>query len=376
MVDDPTEPVSPDLFDLLPCGVLVTDVKGMILRANRTICAWLAVEMTDLIGQKKVQDFFTMGGRIFHQTHWQPALQMQGSLAEVKFDVRRSDGAILPMMVNAVRTRQGSDTVDIISLTVAEERNKYERELLAARKRADDLVDKERALQHAMEDRALFAEQMIGIVSHDLRNPLTVISMGATYLDRKAEVSPATRAKLLKSVISSAQSAQRLIGDLLDFTVARVGRGLSVNRSPVDFHALVQGAVETLAVAFPGRVLEHVSRGAGPCLADADRIGQLLGNLVGNAMAYGEADRPVTVVSEIDETLATLAVHNFGVAIAPALVEKMFEPMVRGGPSERSTRSVGLGLYIVKAIASVHDGNVAVESLAGVTTFTFSFPRV
>ena len=91
-----------------------------------------------------------MGGRIFHQTHWLPTLQMQGSLSEVKLDVRHSDGHTIPMMLNAIRRVTEAGSYDEVSMVVAEERNKYERELLAARKRADELVTKEREAQAAL----------------------------------------------------------------------------------------------------------------------------------------------------------------------------------------------------------------------------------
>ena len=353
---------------------MVTDSAGKILRVNRTFCTWVGRAPDELVGKQKLSDLFTMGGRIFHQTHWQPALQMQGSLAEVKFDIRTQAGVVLPMMLNAVRMKVGEAHVDIVTLTVAEERNKYERELLAARKRADELVDKERASQLVLADRAVFAEQLIGIVSHDLRNPLSAILVGATLLETRQDLSQPRRAKLIGTVISSARAARRLIEDLLDFTMARLGRGLTVKRQRADLHALVARVVDNLSLAFPGRTLQHAAVGAGDISVDGDRLSQLLGNLVGNAMAYGDVDKPVTVVSEVTETLVKVSVHNFGPPIPPEVLSNMFEPMVRGQPADGATRSVGLGLYIVRAIAEAHGGEVRVTSTAETgTTFLFSF---
>jgi sigma-B regulation protein RsbU (phosphoserine phosphatase) len=231
-------------------------------------------------------------------------------------------------------------------------------------------------LRELAEDRALFAEQMIGIVSHDLRNPLSAILMGASILDRDEAVMPERRAKLVKAINSSARSAQKLIEDLLDFTVARVGRQLTVVRQRGDFHDLVGRTVDNLVLAFPGRPLRHIAVGSGESVADGDRVAQLLGNLVGNAMAYGDVEQHVTVTSEISASAVSLSVHNFGDPIPEETLATMFEPMVRGGTGDYSKRSVGLGLYIVRAIAAAHDGEVTVESLpAGGTTFTFRFSR-
>lgn len=497
----PVLPAAEHFFDRFPCGLLVTSAAGLILQANQTFCIWVGFERHELVGQKRLDELFTMGGRIFHQTHWEPTLQMQGSLAEVKFDVRHKAGHIIPMMLNAVRREGESGSYDEIVVTVAEERNKYERELLAARKRADELVrterlaqaelsisreslrqavrigalclwsvnaksgrreyeddvarllgfdtsrpisdalfesaiaphDREReqqALARALdrsqdgyqcsfrlngndgvqrtvvssgkgffdedgvltsfvgvlsditdttrqralaEDRALFAEQMVGIVSHDLRNPLSAILMGAKILS-KTETAP-DKVRVLGHVTSSATRAQRLIEELLDFTQARVGSGLALAAKDMDLHALVATIVEELTLAFPDRHILHRFAGDGDVVADPDRIAQLLGNLVGNAVAYGTEGGTVTVTSLVEADSASVSVHNTGAAIPPHRIGALFQPMVRGVPQAGDSRSVGLGLFIVKAIAVAHGGDVRVVSSAeSGTDFTFSFP--
>ena len=98
------EPASPDDA---ACGLLATDAKGLILAANRTFCDWVGVDKSDLVRRRRIQDLLTMGGRIFHQTHWLPLLQMQGSVSEVKLEVRHGAGTLLPMIFNAVRRERG-----------------------------------------------------------------------------------------------------------------------------------------------------------------------------------------------------------------------------------------------------------------------------
>ncbi|MGJ7505861.1 PAS domain-containing sensor histidine kinase [Variovorax sp. GT1P44] len=496
-------PNAEQLFDEFPTGLLVTSTTGTILKVNRTFCTWLGLERDELVGKKRLQELFTMGGRIFHQTHWLPTLEMQGSLSEVKLDVRHKGGHTIPMMLNAIRRITDRGSYDEISIVVAEERNKYERQLVVARKRADDLVTKEREAQAALQvtqarlrqalrlgnlflwdvdaatgarryeddvarllgyggarpiddacyaaavhpedrdserqamacalgrsedaynctyrlngvdgvartvassghgvfnddgtlayfvgvlsditeptreharaqDRALFAEQMVAIVSHDLRNPLSAILMGAKLLAH-GENAPA-KVRVLGHVTSSAQRAQRLIEELLDFTLARVGRGLTVAPAPVDLHVLVAGIVDELALAFPGRALVYHAEGEGACIADADRVAQLIGNLVGNAMAYGEPASVVTVTSALRGETASLSVHNDGEPIPAGMQASLFEPMVRGDPGDSAARSVGLGLFIVRAIALAHGGEVSVSSShAEGTTFVFAFPRM
>ncbi len=497
----PALPGIEELFDRFPCGLLVTSTRGTILKINQTLCSWLGLQREDLVERRKLQDLFTVGGRIFHQTHWMPMLQMQGSLSEVKFDLRHSHGHVISMVLNAARRATADGSFDEISLAISEDRNKYEAELLLARNRADELVQQQRVAQRAVEaaqarlqlavrigalflwdvdvrggerryqpevatllgrpvagavseqafraaippedvdaeeqafalaltepghihtwihrlngldgvvrtvtvsgqafvdadgtlgqfigvlsdvtesvlersranDRALFAEQMMAIVSHDLRNPLSAIVMSAQVVGL-GDGLPEQKSKALARVKSSAERARRLIDELLDFTLARVGRGLSVSRVPVDLHAVVARIVDELAPAFPGRSLRFKAVGEGTCLADADRIAQLVGNLVANAMTYGAVDRDVTVTSWRVDALACITVHNEGAPIPAELLCTIFEPMIRGTQENASARSVGLGLFIVRAIAQAHGGEVRVRSTADSgTTFEFSF---
>ncbi len=388
-VDDAALPTAQALFDHAACGLLLTDEQGLILRANHTVCHWLGWPCAELERHKRLQDLLTMGGRIFHQTHWAPLLQIQGSIAEVKLDMLHSSGRSIPMMMNAVRRQHGAAVFHEVALFVAEDRHKYERELLSARKNAELLLLKEQEAQdaltlaqarllqaHAMaEDRALLAEQMIGIVSHDLRNPLTAIQMSAHLLGR-GELA-AKQHTVLSLILSSTNRANRLIADLLDFTVARIGSGLSITTKPLDLHELVAESMAELAATFPGRTLRHEKQGQGDCMADADRLAQLIGNLVGNAMTYGDSSREVTVTSCIGADSFVVAVHNHGKPVPADLLPGLFEPMVRGeGSTQASQRSVGLGLFIVREIVRAHRGEIAATSSADEgTLFQATFPR-
>lgn len=360
------------LYDEAACGLLVTDAAGTILKANLTFCRWLGVQREQVYGIR-FQDLLSVGGRIFHQTHWTPLLQMQGSIAEVKLDLHKAQGQPIPVVVNAVRRERAGRVLHELALFVAEDRHAYESELMRARKQAEQFLAAQQAAQQAAQDRALLAEQMIGIVSHDLRNPLSTILLGAASLE---SVEMAPRHKLfLDSITESARRAQRLVGDLLDFTMARLGQGIGVNCQPMDLHVVVAKCVEELARTHPQRMLRHVAQGAGKCMADEHRLFQVTSNLVGNAVAYGDPEAPIVVTSQGGGGTCSLSVHNEGAPIPPQLLPTLFQAMVRGSEESSSARNVGLGLYIVSEIARAHGGNVEVTSSADKgTTFTFTFP--
>ena len=375
----PPLPGADALYDAAPCGLLLADADGRLLAANATACRWLRYERAALLDNLRFQDLLTMGGRIFHQTHLQPLLRIQASVAEVKLQMKDAQGTLLPTMVNIAEVPWQSGTLLHISFFIAEDRHKYEQELLLQRRRLEDLAARhaqdQRDLMAARaqaEDRAQFAEQMVGVVSHDIRNPLSVIHMSTVLLER-SNLDAQQRSALAR--ISRAVSRVRhLIGDLLDFTQARLGGGLSVRTAEVDLHQAVADSVAELAVAYPATSLLHQRAGNGTCHADADRITQAVGNLVSNAASHGEPGRPITVKTEGLDKVCRITVHNEGRPIPPEVLPRLFEPMVRG--ADAGSQGVGLGLYIVAAIVRAHGGTVRAESTAEAgTTFILELPR-
>jgi phosphoserine phosphatase RsbU/P len=361
-------------IDDAPCGLLQADEAGAIFWANRTFCRWTGFSAEEITA-RRFQDLLTMGGRIFHQTHWYPLLLMQGSVSEVKLELVQRDGQALPAIVNAFLRDRGGRRIQEVAVYVARDRDKYERELVAARRRIEETLAITQRLRDEAKDRAHFAEQMMGIVSHDLRNPLSVIHMSMAVLERTSTT--AQQQSVIARVARSTERANRLIAELLDFTQARLGNGIAVSRRPHRLKSLVHDTVEELRHAFPKRVIAHVHEGIdADCSLDPDRIAQALGNLVGNAVTYGSEEHPVTVTSKVLESEWEVTVHNFGSPIPGEDLAKIFLPLERGDKVDAGGRSVGLGLYIVSEIARAHDGRVSVRSnKESGTQFSICVPR-
>lgn len=224
---------------------------------------------------------------------------------------------------------------------------------------------------------AEFRENLLGIASHDLRNPLAAISTAAAILARFPErLDAPTSAKLVRQIQTSTDRATRLVRDLLDLTQAKLGAGIPISVREVDVEALVAGAVEEVTTAHPDRTVALECSQAGIARWDPDRISQVLANLLGNAMSYGIPDQPITVeVCPLPATV-TIAVHNHGPAIAAEDLSRVFEPFTRGTIAGSSERSVGLGLYVVREIVAAHGGTVGVASGIDIgTKFTVTLPR-
>ncbi|MDB4954541.1 MAG: Sensor protein [Myxococcales bacterium] len=227
-----------------------------------------------------------------------------------------------------------------------------------------------------LEERGKFRDRLIGIVSHDLRTPIGVILMGTSMLLEEVDQLDAHAIKVLSRIQSSAERASRMIADLLDYTQAHLGGGIHVDRKSGDVHLLVQQVVTDFEAAHPDRDFELVHDGDPHADFDADRMAQVVGNLISNAVQYGDAGTSVRVALRTQDENVLVSVQNRGRVISPEHLLNIFEPMQQLDPHASRNRSVGLGLYIVENIVTAHGGDIAVESTeAEGTTFTIRLPR-
>ena len=225
--------------------------------------------------------------------------------------------------------------------------------------------------------RAEFEQQLIGIVSHDLRTPLSAITL-ATALLLRSELLSERHTATLGRILSSSERALRLISSLLDFSQARIGGGFVLHYTPVDLREYVRLLVEEVRVTHPGQDIQLEFSGDGRGEWDSDRLAQLLTNLLNNALEHGLEDEPVSLRVSGEPDAVVFTIHNRGTSIPPDAMPHLFEPMRRGAGASRSAKikSVGLGLYIVQQIVLAHHGTIEVRSSeAEGTTFTVRLPR-
>lgn len=253
------------------------------------------------------------------------------------------------------------------------------------------------ARMYARADRLLrFAEIFVGILGHDLRNPLHAIATSAQIILRADDVERTIRPA--RRIAQSASRMARMIDQLLDFTRIRVG-GLTLQRAPVNVADICQDVVDELTGSQGAPEVDVLVRGDTVGSFDPDRLSQLVSNLVANALTHGDPDGPVSVgVAGEAPGEVVIEVRNGGV-IAAELLPAIFEPLNGGADGaspetsddaemadhvagvrmarRRSKRSgLGLGLFIVQQIARAHGGDVAVDSRPGDgTCFRVWLPR-
>jgi signal transduction histidine kinase len=182
--------------------------------------------------------------------------------------------------------------------------------------------------------------------------------------------------KSLDRILSSAQRMSTMVTQLLDLTRSRLAGGIPVERKQAELGAVISGIVDELRAAQPGRVIRWEAPGEILGAWDAERLGQVVSNLVGNALEYGDPERPIDVQLAAGGDLATFSVHSHGAPIAPELLPVLFEPYRRGDARNARSKGLGLGLFITQQIVHAHEGRVEVRSTAEEgTTFTVTLPR-
>jgi PAS domain S-box-containing protein len=228
----------------------------------------------------------------------------------------------------------------------------------------------EQALHAAMRAR----EEILAVVSHDLRNPLGAIHMAAALLSRKPSPDPRVR-KQVETIQRSASRMDHLIGDLLDMASIQAGR-LAVECKPEDPDSLVMEAVEMHEPAAKEKGLRIVRADdlQGRRLScDRHRVQQVFSNLLGNAIKFCRSDDVITIRGEIAGNEARFAVSDTGPGIPDSELPHVFEPY--WSADRHAKKGTGLGLYISKGIIEAHGGRFSVESKPGEgATFSFTLP--
>ena len=248
-------------------------------------------------------------------------------------------------------------------------------ELSDAMIRALSSVTDQMALGIDRDESERFRDLFIGMLGHDLRNPLNAVGMGARLLSSAV---PESQRRTVGRIQNSVTRMDRMIAQVLDFTRARAGGGIPLSRAPTDLETICTQVVDELATGNPGRSIQVSRAGDARGQWDADRLAQTFSNLVANALAYGRPDAPVMVTLNATPGEIRFSVHNVGPPIRADLLPNLFDPFRRGRQAQTAaTEGLGLGLFISKEIVKAHKGTIFVESSeAGGTRFTVVLPRL
>jgi signal transduction histidine kinase len=225
---------------------------------------------------------------------------------------------------------------------------------------AIDLVLTEGTVNYTEEvDRS--RELFLGILGHDLRNPLTAISALAE-LQLRAKTQE-QHSEYSSRILVSARRMSHMISDLLELARVRLGSGITLHRAPVCLRRICEDVVAEMQAVHPNRVFRTDGDETVSGVWDADRLSQVISNLAGNAVQHGAFDSSVTLTAKRRGAGAEVSVHNYGTPIPPDMIPKLFDSFYRLEEAANDhSGSLGLGLYISKEIIAAHGGTIEVHS--------------
>lgn len=220
-------------------------------------------------------------------------------------------------------------------------------------------------------------DMLLGMVSHDLRNPLGAISLGARLLNA-GEPEQGVVNRTSARIAASSDRMRRMIEQLLDYTRTKSGT-LKVEPVPIDMVTLCRQLMEETEAAHPGFRLVGTLPEKCQFVGDPDRIAQIVSNLLGNARHHGDTSQPVRFTLRCTPEGVEMEVQNHGKPIPPERLATIFEPFKRDTIDARSSRhsGLGLGLFIVKRLVDLHQGRVRMTSTAEEGTIcTVTLPAI
>jgi phosphoserine phosphatase RsbU/P len=364
---DPTDLIEDleDLYENAPFGYLSTAADGTIFKVNATFSGWMGIPPETLIG-KRLRDLLTVPGRIFYETHIAPALRLQGRFEEVALDLVTANGEKLPALVNAT-ARRGADGHLLsarVAVVRAKDRRSYERDLQERDAAARERLERERETSE-------LREQFIAVLGHDLRNPLASIVGAARLLKR--EVQSEKGLKVLHLMETSVDRMAGLIDDVMDFARGRLGSGIGLHRSAGLLEPVLRQVVDELEISHPSRTISCEIDAPDAISFDPGRIGQLVSNLLANALTHGDPRAPVRLGAVVRDERLEVWVANAGPPIPPKAMDRLFQPFFRG-EVRASQNGLGLGLHIAAEIARAHGGELSATSDESETRFTLTMP--
>jgi PAS domain S-box-containing protein len=395
-----------DLLNTLPCGFVTFAHDGVVIAANQTLLDMLGYSHEEVL-QKPVEQLFSVGTRIFYQTHWFPLLVLHGHAEEVFLQLRTRTGEVLGVLSYARQRRATTGPEYDCVLVHVRERAKYEDELLRAKRAAEEsnarLESKQRELQQAneqLEAQAVElelqqeeAEQLrvaadnankakstfLATMSHELRTPLNAIS-GYLQILEAGIAGPLTdrQLEIITRIDKSGHHLLRLINEVLNLAKIEAGM-VDYDITDVSAKELVSEVVPLVEPQFASKHI-RLSVEVDPrsrVSADAEKVQQILLNLLSNAVKFTSPNGTVEILTRPDGTGdLLLMVKDNGIGIPAEQLESVFAPFVQVDSSHsRKVEGTGLGLAISRDLARGMGGDLWAESTLGAgSTFTLKLP--
>lgn len=329
---------------------------GGELRVETTICNEIRQHgNTVVINDVQTDDVFC--------NHPTPA--MYGFRSYISAPIVLIDGAVWGTLCaidptpRQLRTPEILDTFQLLAELIAAQLELNQR---LERSQAD-LIDERKTAE--------LREQFIGVLGHDLRNPLAAVDAGMRVLLKNLDTGRAPEIAL--GVQKAVYRMAGIVENVMDFARGRLGGGLTIKQdATLPLTPVLEQIIAEFRTAWPTVTINSSVQIEEPISCDRSKMGQLFSNLLGNAITHGDQDRPIHVVARTFDGTFGLTVSNEGPPISEKALANLFKPYTRG--DRPSQQGLGLGLYIASQIAQAHGGKLSAISTARETTFSFEMP--
>jgi len=336
------------LVESSPDGVVSVNAEGRIIDCNDGICQLLGYAKEEINGRRFRE---LLANPVPEDLRFYYSQLTENSQLEMEFELAHRDGQPVPLWAKMI--------------ALYDENGDFNRSVVYLR----DIAERKRLRQ--------LKDEFIGLVSHELRSPLTVI-IGAlnTALSEAARLSPEETRQLLQDAAWESESLSHIVGNLLELSRAQADR-LFLHAELVSIESMIQDAVKKIEQQFPThRFLIGLPKQLPPVEADQLRVERILHNLLENAAKYSPHGSKIRVFAKLEKAQLIIGVADQGAGISLHDQAKIFEPFQRLEDSRlKGVKGAGLGLLVCQRLVEAHGGRIWVESKTGRgSTFSFTLP--
>lgn len=373
------------LYNHAPCGYLYTMEDGTLIDVNDTFLKFTGYSREEIIENKRFEDFLSIGGKIYYETHFAPLLHMHGEVSQISFDFIRKDGTRFPVLINAIKQSANDKHRNYIQFIVLDitQRKQYEMELMNAKRKSEELltqlskVNKELTSNnqviaeqsHQLEKLNATKDKFFSIVAHDLKSPLISLkSFSNLLIDHFDSLNKDEILTMSKQLSYSVDSTIKMADNLITWAMLQMGDS-QFNEEIIKIKVITSNLFDVYQkVALEKGI--NVSFSVDDSLTiigDKNQIEFVIRNLVNNAIKFTHKNGFVSLTAKsLADGLVKISVSDSGVGISDEIKRKLFSisriQSTNGTDGEKGT---GLGLMLSYEFMKLNGGQIDIESSLG-----------